>query len=697
MINFAFNKERFYRNNSIYKSTNQQFMKPAKMNPQEKIKKSLALKKYFGFLTRIILVLTISAFCFQSINAQVEVKWTKEIQGEILWQEVTALGNLIVGTSDNLLGINPLTGEVNWGKNVFAGLKREAMEELPNSPFIKITTSNSIHIFDQLSGDEVFNSRTAGIKNIEDYFLLYNSDAILVSGKDNGNQPLMLAVKMSEGKVMWSLQEKFGRIIAVNELDNNEVLIVTLFNNYKINIQNGEILWKEASSPEAAQVEKMGALGALMKAAAENMTKDMEFELRFYRPQNSNVFYLGSQKESQSSMTSSSGEPTIIYSNAYYAFNISDGSLVWEKPIEMDGKISHLTFLDDGILIMPDDGNRTKINLFDYQTQEGKWGKKGKGITIKGGIYDFLDTGKGILLVTQTSSRNFLNYLDPSTGTITFDKPVKVDGRVVGIVPLARGILYITTEEMNILDPLTGELKWDKSINTNPELTAEKDGLIYAFDTKTKTLKVVDKSKETVKELSSTEIKFDGGEDPRKIEVMGDGVFIHSDQNVAKFDFNGSLLFQEYYPAPREPGWKRALLYAEAIRGAYVGANAYYVSGAMEAIEDPVRQEDAIAGELVNQIGNAYGELGDKASSYAKEAFKMASARHKATLSARDYMLIMAKQDKVIELLQISKSTGKPINSIDLGKDREPVYAVDDVAGKVYYVVEGNKINCYQL
>ena len=92
----------------------------------------------------------------------------------------------------------------------------------------------------------------------------------------------------------------------------------------------------------------------------------------------------------------------------------------------------------------------------------------------------------------------------------------------------------------------------------------------------------------------------------QSIRYQRDGIFIHSDQNVAKFNWDGTLAFQAYYPAPREPGWKRALLYAEAVRGAYVGAQAYYVSGAMASIEDDVRQEDAATGEMVNQIGNAY-------------------------------------------------------------------------------------------
>lgn len=645
------------------------------------IQKGKSLNYFFVLL--IILVATVGS------RAQ-EVKWTKELPGDILWQEVTVLGNLIVSTDAQLLGLDPGTGNVIWSKPEHAKIGRDAYNELANSPFFTISKNNSIHLIDQLTGKEVFNSEKAGILTINDYFLLYNSDAILVAGKDAGKDPLMVSVKMSDGSISWTMNEKFGRIVAATELGNDELLIVTLFNNYKLNASTGNIIWKEVNSAEAAQTEKLGAFGDLLKSAAETMTAGMEIELRFYQPEGSDIFYLGSQQESQSSMSSSSGEPMINYTNVYNAFNINDGSMVWPQALEVKGKLSQVSFLDDGILVLPDDGNKTKINLFDYRTHTGSWGKKGKGIAIKGGIYDFLSAESGILLVSQTSSGNFLNYLDPTTGMITFVKPVKIDGRVIGIVPLDAGILYITTESMNILNHQAGVLKWNKSVKTSAELTAEFDGRIYAFDSKSKTVQVVDMSKEAVKPLSAIQLKFDGKEVPRKLEVMEDGIFLHSDQNVAKFNWDGTLAFQAYYPAPREPGWKRALLYAEAVRGAYVGAQAYYVSGAMASIEDEVRQEDAATGDMVNQIGNAYGDLGNQASDYAASAFKQANARKKATSSSRTFMLIMSKQDSGIQLLKVSKATGKIEGRIELGKDREPIYAVDDVTGQVYYR-SGNK------
>ena len=88
------------------------------------------------------------------------------------------------------------------------------------------------------------------------------------------------------------MNEKFGRIIAARELSANEILIVTLFNNYKLDAATGKIIWKEANSTESAQVAQLGALGAFLKEAVENLTKDQEIDLRFYQPPGSDIFYL---------------------------------------------------------------------------------------------------------------------------------------------------------------------------------------------------------------------------------------------------------------------------------------------------------------------------------------------------------------------------------------------------------------------
>ncbi len=646
-------------------------------------------------MTPFKLILILALLCPFIHLAQVEVKWNKEVPTEILWQEVTALGNLILSTNQGLIGVDTETGATTWEHKEFDNLDKSSFEELTESPFFTVTTNNTLHFIDQFSGDEVFNSTKVGFKNVASYHFLYSFNAILVSGTDQTGEPLLVSVEMSTTSLLWSTAEKLGGIVAVNELDNRELLLVTLLYNYKLNIDTGEVVWKNVISKETDQIKKMADFGALVMDLAEKIPEAIDVELNYYQPNDSDVFYLATQREGQTGATTTTGTPKIKYTSQYNAYNTNDGSLVWNTPLEVKGAMSHVSFLDKGLLVLPDDGNRTKINVFDYQTKEGLWGKKGRGIKIKGGIYDYLDSGDGILLVSRTDNKDFLNFLNPTEGIITFEKPVKVAGTVVGIVPLANSILYITTTSMNILDQQTGALKWKKSIQTSPNLTAEHGGKIYAFDYSSGLIKVVDKATEQLSDLSSENLQFDGKEIPRQLEIMEDGIFLYSDQNVAKFNFNGSLSFQEYYAAPKEAGWKRALLYAESVRATYISAASYYVSGSIAAVEVDIHKENAVAGQMASQIGDAYGALGNAASSYAMEGFKRANARLKATTQGRDFMFIMSKKEKNVVLLKVSKLTGEVEGEIDLGKDREPIYAVDDITGQVYYQTSKTGLTSY--
>ncbi len=48
-------------------------------------------------------------------------------------------------------------------------------------------------------------------------------------------------------------------------------------------------------------------------------------------------------------------------------------------------------------------------------------------------------------------------------------------------------------------------------------------------------------------------------------------------------------------------------------------------------------------------------------------------------------------------LLQIDKDSGQPRARVDLGKEREPVYAVDDVAGMLFLRTAPGTLVGYRL
>ena len=60
-------------------------------------------------------------------------------------------------------------------------------------------------------------------------------------------------------------------------------------------------------------------------------------------------------------------------------------------------------------------------------------------------------------------------------------------------------------------------------------------------------------------------------------------------------------------------------------------------------------------------------------------------------------MIILMQEDKDILLAKINKNTGKIDGRMDLGKDRTPEYAVDDITGQIYLRSAVNMVSSYKF
>lgn len=638
-------------------------------------------------------------FCSITIfGQQVKPQWSKKIPEGINWQMVTSLGNYVVGTSQGIAGINPENGEILWKNDKVGSFTQDKVKQLGSSALLTISNSNNITILDPFSGIVKFDANVAGISEIRDQKILYKANGILVSGRNGAGKDILLMSSLVDGKVKWKIEDDFGRFITASEVSSSELLIVTLYYNYKLNPSDGKVIWKNDVSEANKQLEKLGALGGLVKQAAANKAQTINFNVKFYQHPTKPIFYIASEQEGKpaasggfTSTTSTNSGPS--YHTTYSAFDISNGNRIWAKPLDLSGKIGGVYFDESGLVIMPDDGSNTKVNLYDYTTQEGKWGKKGKGVNIKGGVYSYEKVKNGLVLVSQNASgKNFISYLDQSTATLTFDKPVQIEGRLVASEITPKGLFYITTEEVNILDITTGKLLLDKGVRTIPSLITQKGNTVYALNLTDNALIELDKTTAALKVIKAG-ITFEGKESPKNVELRDNGILVSSSQNLALVGFDGKIVYQKYFEAPREPGIIRALQYAQAVRAAYISAAAYTASAAFQSAGQQAKaKQDQTSGVILEGIGSAYGELGDAASDFAKKSWQAANARFKATQSAGNYTVVLCKQDKSNVLMKINKSTGTSEGTIDLGKDTAPNYTMDGITGMVFYSTGGGAV-----
>jgi len=154
---------------------------------------------------------------------------------------------------------------------------------------------------------------------------------------------------------------------------------------------------------------------------------------------------------------------------------------------------------------------------------------------------------------------------------------------------------------------------------------------------------------------------------------------------------------QVYYPAPQLPGLLRALYRINSIRaGLYGAAASAYGDAFAQASRNAT---DSNARRITGQIATAYSQGGAQLTGYSQQASALATKRFKASLIVPGavFMLTRAPEGNGNVLLQIDKDSGQPRSRVDLGKEREPVYAVDDVANMLFLRTTAGTLVGYRL
>ena len=209
-------------------------------------------------------------------------------------------------------------------------------------------------------------------------------------------------------------------------------------------------------------------------------------------------------------------------------------------------------------------------------------------------------------------------------------------------------------------------------------------------------LYAVDRDAGTFKALGD-EIKMQGGEDPTDMEIRPSGLILIAPQNLVVVARDGRVKSQVYYPAPQLPGLQRALYRIDAVRAGLYGAAAAAYGDAFAQTSRTAT--DPTARRITGELATAYSQGGAQLTGYSRQAAALASKRFRASLTVPGsvFMLTRAPEGNGNVLLEIAKDTAQPRARVDLGKEREPVYAVDDVAGMLFLQTSPGTLVGYRL
>src|SRR3989454_624258 len=338
-----------------------------------------------------------------------------------------------------------------------------------------------------------------------------------------------------------------------------------------------------------------------------------------------------------------------------------------------------------------------------------------KPLRVRGTVTDALIVGGAAVLAVDAESRTFVNVLEVATASLRLKKDVKIKGQLDYAELSPAGLLYIsrpdaaTNAEVNVIDLASGEPKFKDAIESGKPLSSNdyntaryalhhaiEGTTLYVFASHDHRLYAVDRSAGTFRALGG-EIKLQGGEDPVDMEIRPAGLVLIAPQNLVVVARDGQVKQQVYYPAPQLPGLLRALYRINAVRaGLYGAAASAYGDAFAQASRNAT---DSTARRITGQLATAYTQGGAQLAGYSHQAAALATKRFKASLAVPGsvFMLTRAPEGNGNVLLQLDKDSGAPRSRVDLGKEREPVYAVDDVANMLFLQTASGTLVGYRL
>src|SRR5438034_1750645 len=640
--------------------------------------------------------------------------WTLHFNGDIRWQQITPAGALLVSSDGGLAGVDVERGQIVWQKPELGGLPVDSVRMVEGSLLMEAAKPGLSIILDPVTGTVLFDSRLLSLTRVVTRRVLPQTGTLLVHGQRASGPPVVALYDLKTGTQRWVSESLFQQTepkrgglgglmqglvrmasaattLEVLQAGPDVIVVNTLTSLRGLDAHSGATRWS----------------ATLPTARAGNPARHVRLFPSIDKPDR---IYVG-------------------FDDRLMAYRLADGQPLWAKPAMIQGWVHDIVQHPAGIIILPESppanegtGNvrivngvvQTGLNIARYDDGTTI---AAKPLRMRGTVTQALISGGAAVLAVDAESRTFVNVLDVATATVRLNKDVKIKGRLAYAELTPAGLLYIsrpdpaTNAEVNIIELAKGEPKFKDAIESgrpwggnDQDYDAARYYLhhvvegrtLFVFANRDHKLYAVDRDAGTFRPLGG-QIKLQGGEDPTAMEIRTAGIVLISPQNLVVLGRDGQIKQQVYNPAPQLPGLLRALYRINAVRAGLYGAVA-------SAYGDQFAQmsrnaTDSTARRLTAQMATAYSQGGAQLSGYSHQAAAMASTRFKASLTVPGsvFMLTRAPEGNGNVLLQIDKDSGQPRSRVDLGKEREPVYAVNDVAGMLFLRTAAGTLVGYKL
>ena len=638
--------------------------------------------------------------------------WTLKVKGDIRWQQVTPMGALLVSTDAALAAVDMESGQVTWEKPELGGLPADSVHMVEGSLLMEATRPGLLLIFDPVSGTVVFDSRRLNLTQIVTRRVLPQSGTLLIHGRRADGPSIVALYDLVTGEQRWANETLF------DQTEPKKRGFGGLMQGLQRTASEGSALQVLQAGPDMIVVHTLMGLRALDARTGAVRWSAALPTARWAQPPQHVRLYPSLNKTDRVYAS---------FDDHLMAYSVADGQALWAKPASVEGHIRDIVQHPAGIIMLPEappEGEPTRsrrvingvvqtgLNVARY---EDGTTVAAKPLRMHGNVIDAMVAGDAVVLAVDAESRTFVNVLDVATATLRLKKDVKIKGQLAYVDLTPAGLLYVsrpdatTNAEVNIIDLATGEPKFKDAIESGKPLSAGdynaaryylhhalEGRTLYVFANRDHRLYAIDREAGTFHALGG-EIKLQGGEDPTEMEVRPTGIVLISPQNLVVVARDGQVKQQVYYPAPQLPGLVRALHAVNAVRAGLYGAAASAYGDAFTQASQ--KTTDPNARYITGQLGTAYSQSGAQLTGYSRQSAALATKRFKASLTVPGsvFMLTRAPDGDGNVLLEIDKDSGQPRARVDLGKEREPVYAVDDVAGMLFLRTAPGTLVGYRL
>ena len=135
--------------------------------------------------------------------------WTLHFPGNVLWQQTTPAGALLVATDGALAGVDIERGQIAWQKTDLENIPQDSVHIVEGSLLMEAAKPGLSVIFDPVTGTVLFDSRRLSLTKVVTRRALPQSGTLLVHGQRASGPPVVALYDLATGNQRWVSESLF--------------------------------------------------------------------------------------------------------------------------------------------------------------------------------------------------------------------------------------------------------------------------------------------------------------------------------------------------------------------------------------------------------------------------------------------------------------------------------------------------------